>query len=87
MADIKTIIDYKDNYGKINFLLKEVLEQRNLNRNQVAKSIGADHKLMTKWYNGDIERMDLDILTKLCYVLDCQISDILVYIKPEDIAD
>ena len=87
MADIKTIIELKGDYGRVDFLLREVLEQRKLNRNQVAKRINVSHKLMTKWCDGQVERMDLDILSKLCYVLDCQISDILVYIKPEDIAE
>lgn len=87
MADIKTIIELKGDYGKVDFLLKDILDQRKLNRNQVSKRINVSHKLMTKWCDGQVERMDLDILAKLCYVLDCQISDILVYIKPEDIAE
>ena len=32
-----------------------------------------------KWYKGEVEKMDLDVLARICYVLDCSPSDIISY--------
>ncbi|MDY2861503.1 MAG: helix-turn-helix transcriptional regulator [Oscillospiraceae bacterium] len=34
---------------------------------------------MNKWYSSNVERADLDVLAKLCFALNCSVTDILVY--------
>ncbi|MBQ6012466.1 MAG: helix-turn-helix transcriptional regulator [Firmicutes bacterium] len=30
----------------------------------------------------DVQRVDLSVLARLCYALDCDLSDIIEYIRP-----
>lgn len=78
MKDTKTIITIKD-YGKIEIQLKSVLETKNITRNSLAKSSNTRFEVINKWYNNHVEKLDLDVLARICYVLDCSPSDIIKY--------
>ena len=68
-------------YATVELRLKDVLEERGISRNQLAKLIDARFEVVSKWYDGNVEKMDLDILARICYALDCQIEYLLVYVS------
>jgi putative transcriptional regulator len=70
-------------YGHVELKLKEVMDARGITRNQLAKLIDARFEVVGKWYKGEVEKMDLDILARICYALDCTAEDILQYIPGE----
>ena len=67
-------------YGYIELMLKERMKERGISRNQLAKRIDARFEVVNKWYQGELEKMDLDILARICYTLDCTTEDILRYV-------
>ena len=69
-------------YGRIQLHLKELMDQRGINRNQMAKWIDTRFEVVNKWYEGSVEKLDLDILARLCYVLECQTGDLIEYQEP-----
>lgn len=71
----------RQEYGHIRLHLREILDVRNISRNELARAIGARFEVVDKWYAGDVSRIDADILARICYVLDCQVQDILTYEK------
>ena len=75
-----SIFEMKD-YGKIRFMVKDMMDSKNINRNQLSNLANIRFEVADKWYNGHIERMDIDVLTKICFVLDCKISDLIIYEK------
>lgn len=60
------------------------MDARGITRNKLARSINARFEVIDKWYNNDVEKLDLDILARICFVLNCSISDLLEYEKPEN---
>ena len=43
------------------------------------------HSTIKSYYtNAPLTRIDLDVVAKMCYVLDCKISDILEYTSPNE---
>ncbi len=80
MNNTNSIFEIKD-YGKVSFHIKEIMDNKNMTRSKLAKLANVRFEVADKWYNGDIERMDIDILTRICFVLDCKISDIISYKK------
>ena len=70
-------------YGHVELKLKGVMDARGITRNQLAKLIDARFEVVGKWYNGEVEKMDLDILARICYALDCTAEDIIQYIPGE----
>lgn len=67
-------------YGKIRIKLKEIMQEKGLSRNQLAKLTNTRFEVVNKWYNGEVERIDSDILARFCYSLDCEVSDIIEYV-------
>ena len=72
---------YTRDYGGIRLHLRELMDRQGINRNQMAKRIGSRFEVVDKWYRGQLEQLDLDVLARLCFVLDCQVGDLLEYTK------
>ncbi len=64
-------------YGKIQLRLKEIMEKKKMTRNYLARATNT--RFEVKWYNNEVEKMDLDILARICYVLDCKPSSLIKY--------
>lgn len=79
MITNKSVIEYKQ-YGKISIHLSEIMDKRKINRYSLSKLTGIRYEVINKWYNNNVERADLDVLAKLCYTLNCSVSDIMEYI-------
>ena len=69
----------KKEYGKISLRLGTLMDGRGISRNRLAKAIDTRFEVVDKWYQGDMERIDMDVLARICFVLECQVEDILVY--------
>ena len=69
------------NYGKIDIVLKDIMHKKGINRNKLASMIGANYHLVNRYYNNRVIRVDLDIIARMCYVLKCDVNDILKF-KP-----
>ncbi len=68
-------------YGTIKLRLKEIMDKKAISRNNLARSVNVRFEVIDRWYNGNVEKIDLDILSRICFVLDCDICDILEYLK------
>lgn len=76
MSDLQQIMNFQE-YAHISIDLKSIMDARGINRNTLARSIGARFEVIDKWYNGEIVKLDLDVLARICFVLECEPSDIL----------
>jgi putative transcriptional regulator len=66
-------------YGRVELTLRELMEQRGVSRNQLAKLINVRFEVVNKWFGGQVEKMDLDVLARICYALGCRVEDVLTY--------
>lgn len=71
-----------NSYGRISIHLKDLIEERGITRYRLAKLADTRFEVVEKWCNGTVERIDIDILARFCYILDCEITDIVKYDKP-----
>ena len=78
MSKNKTIISIND-YGKIKLNLKEIMDKKGINRNSLAKAANTRFEVIDKWCKNKVEKLDKDILARICFVLDCSVSDIIEY--------
>ena len=66
-------------YGSVKINIKKYMDSENITRNALAKAINTRFEVIDKWYNRYIEKIDADILARICYVLDCTPGDIIAY--------
>lgn len=80
MTKIRGIAELKD-YGKVEIKLSSIMQLRNISIYQMSKLTSLKYSTIKSYYtNSPITRVDLDVIAKMCYVLDCKVSDILEYI-------
>ena len=80
METSKSVITIND-YGKITVDIREIMDSKRMTRNYLAKAANTRFEVIDKWYNGQLEKMDLDVLARICYVLNCSPADIIKYNK------
>ncbi len=82
---MKSIIHYQtEEYGHVKVKLFDVLENRGITRNGLRTLTGIKYDVIDRYYKGeDVLMVDLNVLAKICYVLDCRIEDLLEYCPPQ----
>lgn len=76
---VRGITELKD-YGKVDITLKYIMDKKNISVYKMSKLTELKHSTIKSYYNNaPLTRVDLDVVAKMCYVLDCKVSDILEY--------
>ena len=55
------------------------MEERGVTRNALARATNTRFEVINKWYQGHVEKIDADVLARICYILDCNPGDIILY--------
>lgn len=71
-------------YGYVKIDLKSPMDAKGITRNALARKINTRFEVVDKWYKGQVEKIDGDILARICYILDCKPGDIIHYHCPEE---
>lgn len=77
----------EEDYGHLEIRLRELLEEKGLNRYQLSLKAAMNWKQVDHYCNNEITRLDTFVLCKLCTVLGCSIQDLIVFVpadKKED---
>lgn len=72
-----------DRYGKIKIKLTELIEKNGISKNKLSHRAEMQRTQLNHYCNNTITRLDIDVLARLCTVLDCEIGDLLEFIPPE----
>ena len=78
MEELRSVVNI-GSYGKISVRLKELMEERGITRYRLAKLADTRFEVVEKWCSGSVERMDTDVLARFCYILNCEVGDIIRY--------
>lgn len=65
--------------GYFIFKLNKILNDKNVTKNHIIEKKNIDFNSIQRLIKGDLTRVDLSIIAKLCNELDCNIEDILEY--------
>ena len=70
---------------RVELRIDEALEERGKSAYWLAKELGMNHGNLYKYRKNQINAMNLDLLAKMCELLECQIGDLMVLVseKPE----
>jgi putative transcriptional regulator len=51
-------------YGHIEINIREIMDNKGISRNALARSINTRFEVIDKWYHGHVEKIDADILAE-----------------------
>lgn len=72
-----------EDYGQIILHLDELLQSKKISVNQLSFRTEMQRTQIRNYRDNKIQRLDIDILKRLCYVLDCDLFDLIEYIPPK----
>lgn len=78
MKELRSVVNL-NSYGNVTIHLKELIEERGITRYRLSKLADTRFEVVEKWCSGAVERIDSDVLARFCYILDCDITDIIKY--------
>ena len=63
--------------------IKNRVDNLGISKNKLAQQLGISYPTMLDMYNGESTSVKLDVLEKLCHILQCTPNDILAYDNPK----
>ena len=70
-------------YGYFLFKLEQLLIDRNISKNKVMRDTNTDFKVLQRLMKGDLTRIDVTIISRLCDYLDVKENEIYEYFPNE----
>ena len=70
------------NYGSLHLRINEILHQKGISKNQICKDLDIPRTNFNRYCRDDMARLDTGMLCKLCYYLNIELGDLIVYTRP-----
>ena len=66
-------------YGTIKIKLAELIEKEGISKNKLSQKAEMQRTQLNNYCNNTISRLDIDVLARICTVLNCEIADLLEF--------
>ncbi len=72
-----------ETYGTIHIKLDGLIKEKGISKNKLSHRAEMQRSQINNYCNNKITRLDIDVLARICTVLDCDIGDLLEFIPPK----
>lgn len=66
------------------FKLDDILAKKKISINKIMKETNTDFKVIKRIINGDLVKLDVFVISRLCDYLGCDFSDIIEYVPSKN---
>lgn len=70
-------------YGHVEIILDDYLKAKKISKNFLAEKANLQRTQLNTYCKNEIKRADFDVLSRICYALDCELTDIVNYVRPQ----
>lgn len=74
-------------YGTVKVKLATLMKSQNISINKLACRAEMQRSQVRMYMHNNIQRLDMAVLARLCYALECDITDLVEYIPPAKSSD
>lgn len=67
-------------HGYYLFKLNDLLLSKHISMNKLMRDTNTDFKVLKRLSSGELVRIDIFVLSRLCTYLDCSITDIIEFV-------
>ena len=71
-----------ERYGTIKINLAKLIGESGMSKNKLSHRAEMQRTQINHYCNNTVTRLDIDVLARLCTVLECEIGDLLEFIPP-----
>lgn len=65
--------------GYYYFKLNDILIKKHISKNKLMRETNTDFKVIQRIVTGELTKVDIIVLARICNFLDCKMSDIIEY--------
>lgn len=81
---ILILVNDMNEYGKIKIKLDELIKKEGISKNKLSHRAEMQRTQINNYCNNKIARLDVDVLARICTVLNCKIEDLLEFVPNEE---
>ena len=70
-------------YGHIRIKLAEVMQEQNISINKLAFRAEMQRTQLKAYMKYEVQRLDVSVLSRLCYALECTLDDLIEYVPAD----
>lgn len=78
------IVSEQEDFGKLELRINEILKEKHISKNRICKEMDIPRANFNRYCRNDFQRIDANLICKLCYYLDVDVSELIVYKRPEE---
>lgn len=68
-------------YGRLHLNIETILKQKGISKNQICKDLDIPRSNFNRYCRDDFQRIDASLICNLCWYLDVDIWELIVYNK------
>lgn len=72
-------------FGTVKIHLEEVMKKSNISINKLSFWAEMQRTQLKKYCKNEVQRLDIAVLSRLCYALECDLHDLIEYIPPDEL--
>ena len=69
--------------GIIRIHLEELIQKSGMSKNKFLNRADMERTQLNRYCSNDVARVDLDVLARICGVLDCTVGELLEFVPNE----
>lgn len=70
-------------YGSIHIKLAEIMQEQKISISRLASRSETQRTQLKAYINNNVQRLDISVLSRLCYALECTLDELIEYIPAE----
>lgn len=71
-------------YGYLTLRIEDILKEKNISKNQICKDLDIPRSNFNRYCRNEFQRLDVGLICKLCYYLNIDISELIIYQQPQE---
>lgn len=77
-------VSESQDFGAVTMRIEEVLKEKGISKNQICKDLDLPRGNFNRYCRNNFQRIDAALLCKLCWYLEVDLNDLLVYQHPQE---
>ena len=73
-----------EDWGHVDLKLDEFMKKNNISRSSLSRNAQIHYNQLLKYCRNDMQKVDLNILARICKTINCEIGEIIQYTPPSD---
>lgn len=71
------------NHGTLTLHIEDVLKEKGISKNRLCKDLDIPRTNLNRYCRGEFQRMDAELICKLCWYLEIDVQTLIEYNRPE----